>query len=50
MITKGMMSSLRSDWRTPKKFLEELTKEFGETNFKKLCCPQIRSPHLQLCI
>lgn len=29
MITKGMMSSLRLDWKTPKKVLEELRKEFG---------------------
>ena len=31
MINKGMMSSLRSDWRTPKKLLEELNKEFDFT-------------------
>ncbi len=29
MITKGMMSSLRNDWKTPKKFYEELNKEFS---------------------
>lgn len=29
MINKGMMSSIRQDWKTPKKFYEELNKEFG---------------------
>ena len=36
MITKGMMSSLRQDWKTPKKFYEELNKEF---NFDDDPCP-----------
>lgn len=26
--TKGLMSSLKQDWKTPKKFYEELNKEF----------------------
>jgi len=30
MITKGMMSSLRTDWKTPKGLLKELRKEFGK--------------------
>ncbi len=29
MITKGMMSSLRGDWKTPKALLKKLEKEFG---------------------
>ena len=29
MITKGMMSSLRTDWKTPKGLMKELEKEFG---------------------
>lgn len=29
MITKGMMSSLRLDWKTPKHIIKELEKEFG---------------------
>lgn len=36
MINKGMMSSLRTDWKTPKKFYEELNKEF---RFKFDPCP-----------
>lgn len=36
MITKGMMSSLRTNWKTPKRFYEELNKEF---NFDFDPCP-----------
>ena len=36
MITKGLFSSLSVDWKTPKKFYEELNKEF---HFNDDPCP-----------
>jgi len=37
MITKGMMSSLRLDWKTPKALYDKLNKEF---NFDFDPCPE----------
>jgi len=36
MINKGLFTSIKDDWRTPKKFYEELDKEF---NFDFDPCP-----------
>lgn len=36
MINKGMMTSIRNNWKTPKKFFKELNKEF---NFDFDPCP-----------